>query len=183
VAGGASGWDCFGMPTGAAYPAACVSWCDASDFCEWSGLRLPTEAEWEYACRAGSQASFCYGDDEQKLGEFSWCSLSSTGSTHPVGMKKPNGWGLYDMHGNVWEWVEDVYHSDYKGAPNNGEAYIEGKNQRYRVLRGGSWSYDPEECRSAYRRWDYSTYGTVSYGFRPCLDIVPIENSIPKEAR
>ena len=87
--------------------------------------RLPSEAEWEYACRSGSETEFFFGDDVGGLDKFAWYSENSEDKTHPVGEKKPNAWGLYDMHGNVWEWVEDDWHSSYKGAPNVGQAWVD----------------------------------------------------------
>ena len=113
--------------------------------------RLPSEAEWEYACRAGSETEFCFGDDAKRLGEFAWYSENSESKTHPVGEKKPNAWGLYDMHGNVWEWVEDDWHDSYEGAPDDGSAWIDKPRGSDRVVRGGSWGDVARYCRSAVR--------------------------------
>jgi len=121
-------------------PVINVSWQDAAAYCKWlsketgQAYRLPTEAEWEYACRAGTETMWCFGDDEERLGDYAWYDKNSGGGTHPVGEKKANAWGLYDMHGNVWEWCQDEV--------NSGED---------RVLRGGSWFYEARNCRSAYR--------------------------------
>ena len=104
-------------------PVDGVSWDDAQTFLARASnvtgarLRLPSEAEWEYACRAGSDAEYFFGDDAARVGEFAWYAANSEDRTHPVGLKKPNDWGLYDMTGNVWEWCEDVWHADYVDAP------------------------------------------------------------------
>ncbi len=139
-------------------PVINVSWSAAQTFCQKltqltkRGYRLPSEAEWEYACRAGSQAKYSFGNDESQLGNYAWYDGNSIGQTHPVGGKKPNAFGLYDMHGNVWEWCEDRWHSNYKDAPTDSKAWLIGENDnRYRVIRGGSWHADPGSCRSAYR--------------------------------
>ena len=143
-------------------PAERVSWEDCEKFVAklrgkvGQGMicRLPTEAEWEYACRAGSQAAYCFGDDEGGLGEYAWCSPGAEGSTHPVGQKKPNAWGLYDMHGNVWEWCADWYDEGYyaKSPVEDPKGPAEGE---LRVLRGGAWHVHPVIARSASRfRYD-----------------------------
>ena len=129
-------------------PVVGVSWHDAQAFCKWAGCRLPTEAEWEYACRAGSKYKFCFGDDEAKLKEYAWYAKNSGDKTQPVGQKKPNDWGLYDMHGNVWEWCQDWF-----GAyPKEPVADPTGpKKGDFRVLRGGSWNCYPTSLRCASR--------------------------------
>ena len=101
------------------HPVVNVSWNDAAAFCQWLSrkegkeYRLPTEAQWEYACRAGSTTRYSFGDDATSLGEYAWYAGNSGSKTHPVGEKKPNAWGLYDMHGNVWEWCADWFAADY----------------------------------------------------------------------
>lgn len=133
-------------------PVESVSWEEAKQFCQKlqqltkKAYRLPSEAEWEMACRAGTT-----GDYAGNLDEMAWYSKNSGSKTHPVGKKKPNAFGLYDMHGNVWEWCEDVWHDDYKGAPTDGSAWLSGGDSSRRVVRGGSWSIINGNCRSALR--------------------------------
>jgi formylglycine-generating enzyme required for sulfatase activity len=126
--------------------------------------RLPSEAEWEYACRAGTTSRYSFGDSESKLGDYAWYTDNSGGKTHPVGQKKPNSWGRYDMHGNVWEWVQDAWHSDYNGAPTDGSAWEDPST--IGVLRGGGWDHDARRCRSAYREPGYPSYRGSDLGFR-----------------
>ncbi len=113
--------------------------------------RLPSEAEWEYAARAGSSGKWSFGDDESQLGAYAWYSRNSKSTTHIVAQKRPNAFGLYDMHGNVWEWVQDVWHDNYRGAPSDGSAWVNGGDHERRVLRGGAWYFGPRDLRSAYR--------------------------------
>ena len=134
-------------------PVINVSWEDAQTYLEWLNkkvkgeiFRLPTEAEWEYAGRAGTKTVFSFGNDEDKLTEYAWFLSNSDLKTHRVGTRKPNPWGLYDMHGNVWEWVEDDRHRDYNGAPGDGRDWIDEHRGAYRVVRGGSWSFDAQYC-------------------------------------
>ena len=130
-------------------PATCISWYDAIEFCKWlSGktgmqIRLPSTSEWEYACRAGTTGSFA-GDVEQ----MGWYRFNSGHRTHKVAQKKPNAWGLYDMHGNVWEWCMDMWHKNYEGAPTDGSAWTESKTFEP-VMRGGSFLNPPWWLRSA----------------------------------
>jgi hypothetical protein len=129
-------------------PVANASWFDAQEACKHFGGRLPTEAEWEYAARAGTQTAWSFGDDETLLREHAWYSDGSNDMLHPVGTKKPNAWGLYDMYGNVWEWVADwygPYPADPQASP-TGPATGE-----TRVLRGGAFNYLSTFLRSAFR--------------------------------
>jgi sulfatase modifying factor 1 len=110
--------------------------------------RLPTEAEWEYACRAGTETRWSFGEDEAALEQHAWYDKNCDGQTHPVGLKRPNGWGLKDMHGGVWEWCQDWF------GPYPGESVLNPtgpENGSNRVIRGGSWGYSARDCRSAYR--------------------------------
>jgi formylglycine-generating enzyme required for sulfatase activity/serine/threonine protein kinase len=157
-------------------PVVCVSWNDAMAFCEWLSRKegkkyaLPTEAQWEYCCRAGSQAKFGFGDDDEVLAEYAWFVGNSQMRTHRVGEKKANAWGLHDMHGNAWEWTADRYAADYyanspKEDPHGPRA---GDN---RVLRGVGWNEYVSNCRTAYRYGNAApTSARTSFiGFRVAL--------------
>lgn len=148
-------------------PVETVSWNDCQDFLKKLNLmekdvvyRLPSESEWEYACRAGTT-----GDHAGKLDEMGWYSENSGGKTHPVGLKGANKFGLYDMHGNVWEWCQDRWHENYIGAQTDGIPWETGNDEK-RVLRGGSWNYFAVSCRSAYRGWDGPDARGSDVGFR-----------------
>ncbi len=167
---------------GAQLPVERVSWEDAVEFCrKLSGLpaersagrmyRLPTEAEWEYACRAGSKTKWSFGDSESSLGDYAWWSGNSARQTHPVGQKKPNAWGLYDMQGNVREWCSDwLVLAYYRSSPTDdpqGPA-----TGSFRVHRGGSWGDGAGYCRSAYRSGLAPSNRRGSLGFRLALSSV-----------
>jgi formylglycine-generating enzyme required for sulfatase activity len=126
---------------------------------------LPSEAEWEYAARAGTGVRWSFGDDESRLALHAWFAGNSGGQTHPVGQLQPNGFGLYDMHGNVWEWIEDCYRESYHGAPTNGSAWAS-SDCNSRVLRGGSWLKFPYDLRSAARYRSAPAYRDRYSGFR-----------------
>jgi acetoin utilization deacetylase AcuC-like enzyme/formylglycine-generating enzyme required for sulfatase activity len=136
---------------------------------EANGYRLPTEAQWEYACRAGTDTKYSFGNDARKLKAYAWFAESSSGKTHPVGSKSPNQWGFFDMHGNVAEWCNDFYSGDYyKQSPQKDpKGPPEGKE---RVLRGGAWNSSADSCRSTYRASDPSINDTClasdAIGFR-----------------
>lgn len=161
-------------------PVEQVSWDDVQEFIKklsekegTNKYRLPSEAEWEYAARAGTTTQYSFGDDESELGQYAWYIENSgsrapkkgdyfgyneddwlenkwNGKTHPVGQKNPNPWGLYDMYGNVWEWVQDEWHESYDGAPTDGSAWESGSGAD-RVVRGGGYDIGAESCRSAVR--------------------------------
>ena len=114
-------------------------------------IRLPSEAEWEYAARAGTETKYSFGDDPAVLGEYAWFTGNAAGNDPAVGAKKPNVWKLYDVHGYLWEWCADTWHDDYKGAPVDGSTRDGGDTER-RVLRSGSWKDPAERLTSSYRR-------------------------------
>ncbi|MCX7018180.1 MAG: formylglycine-generating enzyme family protein, partial [Candidatus Sumerlaeota bacterium] len=136
-------------------------------------FRLPSESEWEYACRAGSQTRFCFGNSDCaadscnacNLGDYAWYCGNAGGTTHEVGGKLPNAFGLFDMHGNVYEWCEDWYHDSYTGAPADGSAWVTPVGS-YRVLRGGLCNLLPRYCRSADRLYFNPDSKYTNYGFR-----------------
>jgi formylglycine-generating enzyme required for sulfatase activity len=157
-------------------PVEKVSWNDAQEFRQKlndktkKNYRLPSEAEWEYACRAGTQTRYYFGDNAELLGEYAWYGQNSASKTHPVGQKRQNNWGLYDMHGNVWEWCEDGWHGNYINAPTDRTAWNDNHSQsNSRVLRGGSWFYFPRNCRSAFRNWNFADDWDYNFGFRLAL--------------
>ncbi|MGO8751876.1 MAG: formylglycine-generating enzyme family protein, partial [Thermoguttaceae bacterium] len=140
-------------------PVEKVSWEDCQQFlgklnaksaAGGGKFQLPSEAQWEYACRAGSKTKYCFGDDKSKLGEYAWYDANSGNTTHPVGGKKPNAWGLYDMHGNVCEWCQDWWGRDYyaKSPADDPTGAATGSD---RVFRGGGWGGPAWGCRSALR--------------------------------
>lgn len=147
------------------HPIVRITWHDADAYCKWAGGRLPTEAEWEKAARAGTTTKWSFGDDVSRLDKYAWYFGFGQRLAQPVGLKKCNPYGLYDMHGNVWEWCADWYGEDYY-------KYSPAKNPRgpfrgdYRMLRGGSWRVMANNSRSATRFWSSPGNGSVDVGFR-----------------
>ncbi len=170
-----------GFEQGDDHPVVCVSWNDAKAYTQWLNqstgrtYRLPSEAEREYAARAGTTSQYMWGDtashEHANYGTDTCCSGLAQGKdqweyTAPVGQFPPNAFGLHDLHGNVWEWVQDGYHDSYIGAPTDGSAWQRRAEQQYRVLRGGSWDYVPDGMRSAFRDWLTPTNRAGNLGFR-----------------
>ena len=167
-----------GVQIGEDNAASYVNWNDATAFCQkltdtdhksgklpaGESYRLPTDAEWEYACRAGKKTKYSFGDDEKQLGNFGWFVGNYAGEdyAHKVGLKKPNPWGLHDMHGNVGEWCSDYYDEKLSGGtdPTGPEGGL------YRVNRFGAWATIPGHCQSAHRFFIVSSFGDCTLGFR-----------------
>ncbi len=156
-----------------------VSWDEAVTFCrkvtdelrrlgllnKGDVIRLPSEAEWEYACRASTTTAYSFGDDPKELTHYCWFTGNAKGNDPPVGKKRPNGWGFYDMHGYGWEWCADAWHPNYANAPADGSPWLE-KGAKERVIRGGSWQDRADLCRSATRRGAPAGTHSEAIGFR-----------------
>jgi len=167
-------------------PIEQVRWSDAVKFCnarsqaeglkpcynldtwecdfEANGYRLPTEAEWECACRAGTKTTYFFGDNASQLGDYAWFEKNSGGHPQPVGQKKPNAWGLYDICGNLWQWCNDFYGVEYyaQAPKENPRGPKEGDS---RVVRGGAWKFSGDNCRSGYRYNENPGYVDVCFGY------------------
>jgi formylglycine-generating enzyme required for sulfatase activity len=158
-------------------PVEQVSWDDIQQFIaklnQRTGqkYRLPSEAEWEYAARAGTTTEWSHGNDESKLGNYAWYGQDSKSKTQAVGQKLPNSFGLFDLHGNVWEWTQDCWHAYYVKAPTDGSAWTTACTDNRRVLRGGSWYYNPTFLRSAHRHGDNPDNRNLTFGFRLARDL------------
>jgi formylglycine-generating enzyme required for sulfatase activity len=148
-------------------PVVNVSWHDAKAYSSWLGMSLPTEAQWEYTCRAGSAGDFCFGNNSKLLVEYAWFDANCDNSAHSVAGKKANAWGLFDMHGNVFEWCRDWYDGSFyeKSPPENPRGPDVGYQ---RVVRGGAWNFKLDYCRSSCRYMYYPITKNASIGFRVC---------------
>lgn len=158
-------------------PVDSVSWVDVQKFIrklnEKEGTdkyRLPSEAEWEYACRAGTKTTYFFGDKDWELEEYAWYLSNSESTSHPVGKLKPNAWGLYDMLGNVNEWVQDEWHDSYVLSPRDGSAWEDGSSSS-RVRRGGSLYLNYKSCKSSSRTYDTELSGGCGTGFRLVMEV------------
>lgn len=178
------GWRDPGFAQAGSHPVCCVNWRDAKAYVAWLNrklgsedraetYRLPSEAEWEYACRAGTETSFSFGTTismtQANYGNFLHASDSKgewRQKTTPVGSFPANPFGLHDMHGNVREWCEDMWHANYVGAPSDGSVWIGGGGSSFPILRGGAWRSDPDSLRSAHRAHNESTLRSNGIGFR-----------------
>jgi formylglycine-generating enzyme required for sulfatase activity len=167
------------------HPAVGVNWDDATAYCQWlskttgKDYRLPSEAEWEYACRAGTSTPFWWGssistDDSNYDGNYTYGSGKKgqyRKATVPMESFKPNTWGLCQVHGNVWEWCADPWHENYRGAPEDGSVW-QGGIQGLRVLRGGSWVNVPQDLRAAGRYTSSTENRSVTFGFRVARTLI-----------
>ena len=158
------------------FPVETVMWDEAMAYCEKISkndkekrkFRLPTEAEWEYACRAGTKTAYSFGDDPKGLGDYAWFLENSGFRTHPVGEKKANPWGLFDVHGNVWQWCEDRLGEYPKAAVTDPLGPERGS---FRIIRGGCWLRPPRYCRSANRHQAGPAHGRSFLGFRLAVPV------------
>lgn len=153
-------------------PVDQVTWLQAQEFIQklnklekTTKYRLPTEAEWEYAARAGTTSAYFFGDNARDLSRYAWFGAENDVGTAPVGKKQPNPWGLYDIYGNVWEWVEDCAHPDYQGAPTDARPRP-GGDCALRVVRGGGWNSPADYARSAVRGNSVPDLNDSGTGFR-----------------
>lgn len=156
-------------------PVESVTWEDCQEFCGRTRLSLPTEAQWEYACRSGSGGAFFFGDGEAYAGhlaEYAWYGSNARGQTHPVGEKKPNAFGLHDVQGNVGEWCEDIFDREFYSKPLASRKDPDCTwGSGCRVLRGGSWRSSAAECRSTHRNGIGPSRRLSNVGLRPCYSL------------
>jgi formylglycine-generating enzyme required for sulfatase activity len=169
---------------GADQPVALITWNDATAYCQWLSsqenktYRLPTEAEWEYACRAGTTTQYSFGDDHHDLHEYAWHNKNAGSRAHAVGTRLPNPFGLFDMHGNLYEWCLDSWDMDWyeKSSTDDPVARTAGPG---RVIRGGHWSYNASYARSAFRDFNVPSHYNNYYGFR-CVCVLNVPTMTAK---
>jgi formylglycine-generating enzyme required for sulfatase activity len=158
-------------------PVENVTWFEAQEFCQKFGeltgkpIRLPTEAEWEYACRAGTTSDYFSGNDEAALKRIGWYGGDngpSKGQTQPVGKLEKNSWGLFDVHGNVWEWCEDWY-APYATGDQMDPCQLNKQSSEWCILRGGGWDNNPDICHATFRNFTKPANHSSSWGFRVCF--------------
>ncbi|HRU51151.1 MAG TPA: bifunctional serine/threonine-protein kinase/formylglycine-generating enzyme family protein [Planctomycetota bacterium] len=158
-------------------PATCLRWEDCQTFCKKTGFSLPSEALWEYACRAGSTMNYCFGNSIEHLSKYAICKedatvekrLTNSNTMPKIGQKLPNAFGLYDMHGGIWEWCEDDYYLDYSRISSNGDAFITPENTGFKIIRSGSKFDALEYCSSAHRFLEKYEKTDITQGVRFCI--------------
>ena len=162
------------MSSGDDYPVVWVSWKNVKAFCDWAGLALPSEAQWEYACSAGSGTPYYFGEDEKEFGKYGWALVSEEYHTHAVGGKLPNAWGLYDTLGNVWEWVEDDFFETQTDGPTDETARLAGRMTK--VIKGGSWGTGVKlfTAGSGARYSNAPANASAEIGFRAILPVADL---------
>ncbi|MFO1041724.1 MAG: SUMF1/EgtB/PvdO family nonheme iron enzyme [Planctomycetaceae bacterium] len=174
------------------HPVEMVTWNDSLAFCSklnsenGSGYRLPTEAEWEYACRAGTLTKFWTGDESSSVMQSAWSRTNSGGRTHAIGEGKPNAFGLFDIHGNVWEWVQDRFEPEYFGmfkVQSAIDPVNESSTSRVRLFRGGSWAVHTLRCRAADRGPNLPTFSGNSIGFRTAVSVDAVRQALKRPAK
>jgi formylglycine-generating enzyme required for sulfatase activity len=159
--------DSINLPVDGITHEDAIAFCISATKLSGHHLSLPTEAQWEYACRAGTTTEYFWGSSHAEATNFGWFDLNSRERTHEVGELEANPWGLHDIVGNLWEWCLDVWHSDYIDAPQKNEPwYANNEHQPRRCLRGGAWDMDVFRLRSAYRSFDHRDLGTSRFGMR-----------------
>lgn len=162
---------------GEQHPVEQINWYEAVEFCDrlnqrfGKNFRLPCEAEWEYACRAGTTTRFFFGDDKTDLNDYAWFNDNSLHRTHPIGQKLPNPWGLYDIIGNTWEWCEDRWRQTYDQALPEADL-LKNSIHESRLLRGASWNAFPGACTPTARNRILPDYRAFYYGLRVVCDVV-----------